>query len=525
MQLPQSKTAIIIGAGPAGLTLAYELLTRTEIKPIILEVGTQVGGIAKSIYYKGNIFDLGGHRFFSKSSRVMAWWQEILPLEHTEDESVTISYQGQQTELQPYMRSDRGDHNVLLIRKRKSSIFFSRMFFDYPLSLTFTTLRKFGFRKAGKVCCSYLYSTLFPISPETTLEHFFINRFGNELYKTFFKSYTEKVWGVSCEEISAAWGAQRVKSLSVRKVLGNYLWSFVDRLSKGGDLERQKKKATSLIEYFLYPKCGPGHMWERVAELIIEKGGTIILGAKVDKILNDQNHIAAVEYADQKSGARQILAGEYFFSTMPIPSMVAALNRELPSKVKEVIEGLQFRNFLTVSLVVKKLLVTNKDGTPLKDNWIYIQESDVKIGRLQIYNNWSPAMVKDLDTICLGLEYFCSEQDQLWQMTDQELIDLGITELSALGIIEKNAVLDAHVEKVPKAYPAYTGTYSRMKEVQDYMNTFENLFLIGRNGMHRYNNQDHSMLTAFLAVDALVAGSISKEALWNVNTESDNHEE
>ncbi|OLD28071.1 MAG: hypothetical protein AUJ04_02375 [Acidobacteria bacterium 13_1_40CM_3_55_6] len=527
------KQAIIIGAGPAGLTLALELLRRTDIQPVILEQSEYMGGISRTVRYKGNRMDIGGHRFFSKSDRVMQWWFEMLPLERPpegqpESEVVReIAYHGRRrTVRSPDRRSadPSRDEEVMLVRKRKSRIYFRRKFFDYPIALSTDTLKKIGLGQTLRIGLSYLKSVIAPIRDEKNLEQFFINRFGWQLYQTFFRSYTEKVWGVPCREISAAWGAQRVKGLSIRRAISHMIKDLFR--AKPNDLE-QKGIETSLIERFLYPKYGPGQMWERVARQVVELGGQIITNQTVDRIHTTANRISAIESRHSLNHERSNFAGDYFFSTMPVKELVRALEPHAPEDIVEISEGLIYRDFITVGLLLNSIKVkdANLAGEKLiKDNWIYIQEPDVALGRLQIFNNWSPYLVADPSKVWLGLEYFCNEGDTLWSKSDRDMIELAADELEQIDIIEKSEVLDATVIRVPKTYPAYFGTYDRFDVLREYLDHFENLFLLGRNGMHKYNNQDHSMLTAMIAVDNLVEGRTDKSNIWAVNTEEDYHE-
>jgi protoporphyrinogen oxidase len=564
------QQAIIIGAGPAGLTAALELLRRTGIKPIIIEATGEIGGISRTIRYKGNRMDIGGHRFFSKSDRVMQWWIDLMPPEV--EGATAISYQGKERIVevpvaQPEEPPLRGmgplahptgegepdvleeddlfgdgpeeDHGhlepvvthepespdlVMLIRPRKSRIYYLRRFFDYPITLTATTLSNLGVTRTVKVGASYLKSRVTQIAPERSLEDFLINRFGRELYLTFFKSYTEKVWGTPCNQISAEWGAQRIKGLSLTTAVKHFLKkAFRGSGSKSGDIA-QKSTDTSLIERFMYPKFGPGQLWEHVAELVVRDGGEIHMGLKVERIHCEGSRVVSVE-AVRESGERKIFAGDYFFSTMPMKDLVEAMDAPVPANVREVSRGLEYRDFITVGLLVDRLRVKEPDGGLLKDTWIYVQEPDVLLGRLQIFNNWSPYLVADPSKVWIGLEYFCYETDDLWKMQDDDLKRFAAAELAKIGIIDEATVSDAHVVRVPKTYPAYFGTYSRFAELRQFTDSFENLFLVGRNGMHKYNNQDHSMLTAMAVVDGLAAGHVDKEALWSINTEQEYHEE
>jgi protoporphyrinogen oxidase len=523
----KKPTAIIIGAGPAGLTCAYELITRAGIRPVILEKSEFMGGISRTAAYKGNRIDFGGHRFFSKSDRVMNWWLAMLPLQDGVGPS-TIQYHRMRAELSrgPGNSADPDKTDtVMLLRQRKSRIYFLRRLFDYPISLSKNTLAQLGLWRVIRIGFSYTKSALFPRKHEQTLEHFLVNRFGFELYKTFFKSYTEKVWGVPCSQISAAWGAQRIKGLSLSTTLIHAAGKLFRR-RKPADIA-QKKTETSLIDQFLYPKFGPGQMWEEAARRVTALGGTILTRQVVEGILTENNKVRGVRVKDLATGRHQILEGEYFFSTMPIKELIAGMDPPPPLNIREVADGLIYRDFITVGLLVSRLKLTenNRNGQRLiQDNWIYVQEPDVLVGRLQIFNNWSPYMVADPETVWLGLEYFCNEQDSLWCRSDSELIQLGREELHRIGIIDSADVLDGTVLRMEKTYPAYFGTYDRFNEIREYVDQFENLFLLGRNGMHRYNNQDHSMLTAMTAVDNILAGATGKANLWEINTEQEYHE-
>ena len=546
------QRAIIIGAGPAGLTAALELLRRTDIQPIVLEASHEIGGISRTIRYKGNRMDIGGHRFFSKSDRVMQWWMDLLPPVSAED---SISYQGQ-TRTVPAVRQpveiitetdETGPDGtprpgttghtdvivnaaspdsdlVMLIRPRKSRIYYLRRFFDYPITLTGRTLANLGLVRTARVGASYLASRVRQITPERSLEDFLINRFGRELYLTFFKSYTEKVWGTPCDQISAEWGAQRIKGLSLTTAVKHFVRKAIVRTPKSTGDVAQKGVDTSLIERFMYPKFGPGQLWEHAAEEIVRLGGEIHLGWRVDRVLCEGRQVRSV-VARNEQGEQQEFTGNYFFSTMPMRELVPGLDAPVPANVAEVAAGLEYRDFITVGLLCDRLKVHEPDGGLLRDTWIYIQEPDVQLGRLQIFNNWSPHLVQDPTKVWIGLEYFCYDTDPLWHMDDEALKQFAIAEVAKIGILEASAVSDAHVVRVPKTYPAYFGTYDRFDELRTWTDSFPNLFLIGRNGMHKYNNQDHSMLTAMTVVDGLVAGHVDKAALWQINTEQEYHEE
>ena len=523
------RKALIIGAGPAGLTAAFELIKRTDIQPIVLEKSEDMGGISRTVRYKGNRMDIGGHRFFSKSDRVMKWWMEVMPVEaQSADSAHTITYQRQTRDVaaSPGAPAAANDDRVMLIRKRKSRIYFLRQFFDYPIRLSADTLKKLGLVRTVKIGVSYTQSSISQVKPERTLEQFLVNRFGRELYLTFFKSYTEKVWGVPCDQISAEWGAQRIKGLSVISAIKHFLKSAMAKKTSDSDIS-QKGTETSLIEKFMYPKLGPGQLWEYVAEDVKGKGGEVRTNCNVVRLLTEGNRVVAAEVEDASSGSRETIAADYFFSTMPIKELMRALDAPVPANVLEVSDGLIYRDFITVGLLLTKLKIS--DDTPggkklLADNWIYIQEPDVQVGRMQIFNNWSPYLVADPSKVWIGLEYFCYDTDPIWQLPDAEMIDLAKREMAKIGIIEPGDVLDACVIRVPKTYPAYFGAYERFEEIKAYINGFENLFLVGRNGMHKYNNQDHSMLTAMTAVDNIIEGRLDKTNLWDLNTEMEYHE-
>jgi protoporphyrinogen oxidase len=470
--------------------------------------------------------DIGGHRFFSKADRVMNWWTDLLPIASGEDgsEEHTIRYQNRDRLVSAGTGTDAATDPdlVMLVRPRKSRIYFLRSFFDYPLALNGQTLRQLGLWRTMKIGFGYLRSKLFPRRDEKTLEDFLINRFGAELYLTFFKSYTEKVWGVPCNQISAEWGAQRIKGLSLRTAVVHFLKKAFSR-QKPGDIS-QKSTETSLIEKFLYPKYGPGQLWEYVADLVTKKGGEVRMGWRATKLHVEGDRVVSVAACDPY-GATHTIPVDYVFSTMPVRELIHSLDGEVPAEIRAIADGLVYRDFITVGLLVDRLAVTEPDGGPLKDTWIYIQEPDVLVGRLQIFNNWSPYMVADPTKIWIGLEYFCYETDQLWNMPDAEVVRFAIAEVEKIGILRADQVRDSVAVRVPKTYPAYFGTYDRFDEIVRYTDRFENLFLVGRNGMHKYNNQDHSMLTAMTAVDQIVAGKINKSALWEINTEQEYHEE
>ncbi len=526
------QTAIIIGAGPAGLTAALELCRRSSIRPIVLEAGNRIGGLSCTILHNGNRIDIGGHRFFSMSDRVMDWWTSIMPIERQANEDTfPIRYQNQERLVHASSRTGPQEPAakthpdcVFLVRPRKSRIYFEGSFFDYPLSFSADTLRSLGVLRTIRVTLSYLASRLFPRRPEATLEDFFINRFGRELYRTFFKAYTEKVWGAPCEQIPAVWGVQRVKDLSLSRAAAHFLKRLFSGVPKSSSIA-QKDCETSLIEQFLYPPLGPGQLWERVAALIRQQGGEIRLGWRVTGLRvatgpDGADRIVSVE-ARTPEGEIVTLPSDYFHSTMPVPELLRAIQAPIPDDVQAVSDGLVYRDFVTVGLLVDRLLITEPDGSMIKDNWIYIQEPDVLAGRMQVFNNWSPHLVSDPARAWVGLEYFCRDTDPLWKKSDPDIAAFAIDEAARIGILHPAEVRDSCVIRAPKAYPAYVGAYERFGEVVRFVDRFENLFLIGRNGMHKYNNQDHSMLTAMVSVDNILAGVTSKSNLWEVNTGHD----
>ena len=515
------KTAVIIGAGPAGLTAALELLKRTGIRPVVLESSGDIGGISKTVVHNGNRMDIGGHRFFSKSDWVMQWWQEILPIE-SEEEAESLRAGG-------YPPPQGTPEKRMLIRSRLSRIYFLRKFFSYPIRLNLQTIRNLGCARLARIAASYAFISLFPRKPERSLEDFIVNRFGKELYATFFRDYTEKVWGVPCSAISPEWGAQRIKGLSVGKALQFAAKKLFSRDAGDGGV-RQKETETSLIERFLYPKLGPGQMWQEVAERIIAGGGEIHFHHPVTAIRLEDGRVTAVSGTTSDPDEGFSFACDYLFSSMPVRDFIAGINPVPPAEVLRVASGLQYRDFLTIGLLLPRMkphssAQATAGNNLLPDNWIYIQEKDVLLGRLQIFNNWSPYLVRDPSTIWLGLEYFCNEGEELWCMADDDLIRLGAYELAKIGLAEEGIVMDGVVARMPKAYPAYFGTYGEFNVVARYVDGIENLFLIGRNGMHRYNNQDHSMLTARLAVDNIIGKVRSKRNIWKVNIDDEYHEE
>ena len=512
------KTAIIIGAGPAGLTAAYYLLKETDIKPIIIEESEFIGGISRTAKHNGNRIDIGGHRFFSKSDEVNRLWQELMPVQGKQ--SIDDLILGVEKELSEGGPDPEIEDKVFLVRNRISRIFFLRKFFDYPIKIKWATFKNMGFKRTVKAGFGYMKSCFVKL-PEDNLANFYINRFGKPLYEMFFEDYTEKLWGVNPKYLSADWGAQRVKGLSLWKAIT----SAITKPFKSG-----KKVETSLIESYHYPKLGPGQLWETLALKVTSMGAELKMNCKVEsfELEKESNKISKIICSGEN--CKEEYCGDYVFSSMPVKDLVIGLGDNVPEAVKNVATELPYRDFITVGLLVDSMKL--KNNTKVKtltgdvpDCWIYIQERDVKIGRLQLFNNWSPYMVSDPKKyMWIGLEYFCNEGDELWNMDDNEFISFAISELEKIDVLEKNVVKDSVRIKVKKAYPAYFGAYKDFEQVRKYLDTVPNLFCIGRNGQHRYNNMDHSMLTAFEAVKVLKNGSVDKSDVWNVNTEKEYHE-
>lgn len=515
----EKQKVVIIGAGPAGLTAANELLKyKDEYEVIILEESDQIGGISRTVKHKGNRMDIGGHRFFSKDQLVMNLWEDLMPIQGmpTYDDKLL----GRESNLKIGGPNPEEEDTVMLIRHRISRIYSLKKFFDYPVSMSKNTLKNMGFIRTIKAGVSYLKAVIFK-RKEKSLEDFFINRFGKVLYSMFFEKYTEKLWGRHPSDISPDWGAQRAKGLSIRAVLK-------DAFSKLFKKE-QKEVETSLIEEFWYPKYGPGQLWETLAQRIESEGIEIKKEYSVKNIKLENNKITSV-LCLTKDGIEEI-KGDIFISTMPVKDLVLGINGQVvPEEIKEIAKGLPYRDFITAGILLDKLALENKTdiktiGDIVPDCWIYVQEPDVKMCRIQIFNNWSPYLVeKPEENVWIGLEYVCQEADNLWSMTENEFKDFAVEELMSMNIIKKDNVKDVHIEKIKKAYPAYFDTYKQMDEIIEYLDKINNIYCIGRNGQHRYNNMDHSMITAIEAVNNIHNNIEDKSNIWNVNTEKNYHE-
>ena len=507
------KNVLIIGAGPSGLTAGLELIKK-GYKVTVLEATDAIGGISQTVHHNDQRIDIGGHRFFSKDERVMAWWNGILPYQGApaaDDRKL-----GRQARVVEGGPDPEQTDEVFLIRHRVSRIYYKGKFFDYPVSFKAQTFINMGLGTSISAGCSYIASCIHK-RPEDNLENFYINRFGKKLYSMFFESYTAKVWGRTPAEISADWGAQRVKGVSMAALVKNVFKKILPG--------KNKKVEASLIEEFYYPKYGPGQLWETVAKRFEQAGGTLLKGKEVVSFERKGKKLGAAICAD---GSRY--EADAIFSSMPIKQLVPALG-DAPESIAAAAAGLPYRDFVTVGILADRLALKNETRIPtlgniVPDCWIYVQDAGVLMGRIQIFNNWSPYMLKDPEhTVWIGLEYFCQEGDDFWNLGEEETVKLAVDELRKIGVLSADAgILDSCRARIKKAYPAYFDTYSQIGELTDYLNGFENLWCIGRNGQHRYNNMDHSMVTAFTAIDCM-EGRADKTELWNVNTEQEYHEE
>ncbi len=462
---PGART-LVIGAGPAGLSAAYEL-TRHGWTATVLEQSGQVGGLSRTENYKGFLFDIGGHRFFTKVKAVERMWREVL----AED---------------------------LLVRPRLSRVFYHGKYYSYPLE-PLETVRKLGIWESTLSMLSYLKATILPIQDERNLEAWLINRFGKRLYRRFFKTYTEKVWGMPCSEIAAEWAAQRIRGLSIVSLMRSAAGTIIPALAG--------PKLKTLIDEFLYPRLGPGMMWERTADIV----GDVRYWQDVEKIVWQRGAVKEVIASGKPYRAEQ------FISTMPMRTLVERLSPAGPAYL-DCVKKLKYRDFMTVALILKC-------PNPFPDNWIYVHDEEVNVGRIQNFRNWSPEMVPDQNLTCLGMEYFVFEGDAMWSMQDEDLLNLASREIEVLGLAKASDVVDGKVIREPKAYPVYDDTYREaVAAVQRFLKEeIPNIQCAGRNGMHRYNNQDHSMLTGMLAARNIMG--LGEFDLWDVNADDDYHED
>lgn len=459
---------IISGAGPAGLTAAYELCKK-GINPIVFEKDKDVGGISKTVNYKDYLFDIGGHRFFTKYDEVKEIWHEIL-----------------------------GDN--FITRPRLSRIYYNNTFFYYPLK-PINALMNLGIKNSFLVLLSYISSQIKPYKNVNNFEEWVSNKFGKKLFNIFFKTYTEKVWGMSCKEIQADWAAQRIKGLSLGKLIFNSL-GFM-----------KKDRVTTLIDEFQYPRRGPGQMWKRAKEIVEKKGGKVELNSEVRQFNREGNRIISAFI--NSNGSSQEIKGDYFLSSLPLRELIQSIHPSPPDDVLQAANQLRYRDFFTVCLIIDNPSI-------FPDNWIYIHSSKVSVGRIQNFKNWSPEMVPDSEKTSLGLEYFCFDSDEIWNRDDSELIELGKSEINKLKFATTDQINDGFVIRSKKTYPIYDEGYKqRIEFIKDYLSSIENLQTIGRNGLHRYNNQDHSMMSAIMAVRNILGGNFP---VWDINVDDEYHE-
>ncbi len=512
------KRIIIIGAGPAGLTAAYQILKESDdYLPIIIEADSKVGGLAKTYFDEdGNGTDIGPHRFHSKNIEVMNLWDEILPFQgYPAKDDILVK---REMKFKKNGSDPEKTDLSFLQRRRFSRIYYRKHFLDYPIKLKPAIIFAMGLPTTIVAGFSYLKSCFHKI-PETNLESFMINRFGRVLYKLFFEGYTQKVWGVHPSKISKDWGSQRIKGISLIKVLTNAILS---------PLKLIHKKEISLIEEYHYPKLGSSQLWERMAEYIKQKGGKIILDTEVKEIVKDGDKIVSLKVKNNKTSEESVIDGDLFISSMPIKDLIANMN-DVPKSVVQIAQGLIYRDFIIVNYVVSKINLKNNTDCPTvnniaPDSWIYLQDSGITAGRMDIMNNFSPYIIKNYkDEVVINMEYFCNENDNLWNFEDNDLIKFGIQELQKLNIIDNSDVKSSRVIRVKKAYPSYFGAYDNFDQIKDYLNTLNNLYCIGRNGQHKYNNMDHSVLSGIVAVRTII-NNLSKNDLWDINTDSEYQE-
>lgn len=478
------KKVIIIGAGPAGLSAAVELSQNPDIELIIYEAESQIGGLARTLEYNRNKIDIGPHRFFSKSDEIVEFWKKCLNYKENDEK--------------------------FLLKDRFTRIYFLDKFFNYPINFDIKTALSLGTVRIFKILISYFKSALFPIKDEKNLEDFFINRFGKELYLTFFKSYTEKVWGIPVSEIPSDWGGQRIKGLSITKIA----ISAVKSILKISD----KNKETSLTDFFYYPEDGAGMMWNKMGEVIKDNGGKICTNKKVVALKTSESKVVEISIQDANKDEITTEKADYVISSMPVKDLINSMEN-IPTEISAIANNLVYRDMVLLGLLFKKF--KNK---PFSDNWIYLHDKNVKAGRIEIYNNFSMKMLEDKNTVSIGLEYFCNQNDETWQKSNEELIKIGVIELSQMKFFNEEDFIAGSVYRIEKAYPAYFGSYSKFDEIVKFTNKFENLFLIGRNGMHRYNNMDHSVMCGLTAARNIMSKKNDKLDIWNINLEDEYHE-
>lgn len=519
------KKVCIISAGPAVLTAGYRLLKlgKGHFDVCILEASNTVGGISRTVCHHGNLMDIGGHRFFSKVQEINDMWHEIMPLQG--EPAMDDRKLCRLVPLHPGGPNPEKTDCVMLLRNRISRSYYQRKFFDYPIRINIKTIRNMGLWITFCVMLSYLNATITRL-PEKTLEDFYINRFGLKLYSMFFESYTEKLWGRHPRNISSEWGAQRVKGLCIPKIAKDIFNKMMPNAWR-----KNMKTETSLNESFQYPKYCPGQLWQTVASRFESKGGKIIFNAKVNSLKKEgSNDITTI--ICKHNNVIESHNCDYVISSMPLKELIAGLDN-VPANICKIASGLPHRDFVIVGLLLDHINLKNETrlktlGNIVPDCWIYVQDTRVRLGRIQIFNNWSPYMVQSPEsTIWIGLEYFCNDGDGTWELSEEEWKEKGISALITIGVLDTDSpVLDFHVEKVKKAYPAYFETYSHIDELIAYVDSIPNLYCVGRNGQHRYNNMDHSMMTSFEAVrNILASGQSDKSAIWNVNTEREYQEE
>ena len=513
----EKRIAVIIGGGPAGLSSAYSLLKYTnDIKPVIIEENDCVGGLSRTLIHNNNGIDIGPHRFFTRNNEVFQLWNEFLNIQDCpaiDDKLLNRFPKSENGKINPEIQD-----NVFLKRKRFSRIYYNKHFIDYPIKINLAIFKALGLKKTVLAGLSYIKSCL-KKQKEINLESFMINRFGKVLYQLFFENYTEKVWGVHPNSISKEWGEQRIKKISVFKVLKDTLLTF---------LKINFKKETSLIDEYYYPKFGSSQIYNLMAEKIKEMGGEIILNTKVVKIHRNGNEISYVEYIDNQTNEVKILKGDLYISSMPVKDLITNMN-EVPAEIKDIADNLPYRDFILVNFILNNINLKNNTKHPTinniaPDSWIYLQDTGIKAGRLDIMNNFSPYIINNFkeDTI-VSLEYFCNENDEFWNKSDNEIINFAAKELVSSDIANISYIKDIKCFRIKKAYPAYFGSYSEFNKIQDYINKTENLYCIGRNGQHKYNNMDHSVLSGIVAAKIII-NNIDKNSLWDVNTDNNYQE-